>query len=128
MAAPYWSSEDKVQARLRLAGVFALTLATTGISVGFNYLGRDFYNALASKQQKVFSNSLPSNKLVGAAATDTHPTATLIRLWLQSFFSLYLQIVVVENSLQFCRCVIFANRSRACWICCTHFILGQKVC
>jgi hypothetical protein len=38
--------------------------------------------------------------LVGAAATDTHPTATLIRLWLQSFFSLYLQIVVVENSLQ----------------------------
>ncbi len=37
--------------------------------------------------------------LVGAAATDTHPTATLIRLWLQSFFSLYLQIVVVENSL-----------------------------
>jgi ABC-type uncharacterized transport system fused permease/ATPase subunit len=62
VAAPYWSSEDKVQARLRLAGVFALTLATTGISVGFNYLGRDFYNALASKQQKVFSNSLPSNK------------------------------------------------------------------
>lgn len=49
MAAPYWSSEDKVKARLWLAGVFALTLATTGISVGFNFLGRDFYNALASE-------------------------------------------------------------------------------
>lgn len=49
VAAPYWSSDDKVQARLQLAGVFALTLATTGISVGFNFLGRDFYNALASK-------------------------------------------------------------------------------
>jgi ABC-type uncharacterized transport system fused permease/ATPase subunit len=49
VAAPYWSSEDKVQARLRLAAVFALTLGTTGISVGFNFLGRDFYNALASK-------------------------------------------------------------------------------
>lgn len=48
VAAPYWSSEDEVQARLQLAGVFALTLATTGISVGFNFLGRDFYNALAS--------------------------------------------------------------------------------
>ncbi|URD90067.1 SbmA/BacA-like family [Musa troglodytarum] len=48
VAAPYWSSEDKVQARLRLAAVFALTLGTTGISVGFNFLGRDFYNALAS--------------------------------------------------------------------------------
>ena len=49
VAAPYWFSDDKVQARLQLAGVFALTLATTGISVGFNFLGRDFYNALASK-------------------------------------------------------------------------------
>jgi hypothetical protein len=47
VAAPYWWSEDKVQARLQLAAVFALTLATTGISVGFNFLGRDFYNALA---------------------------------------------------------------------------------
>ncbi|CAK9264710.1 unnamed protein product [Sphagnum jensenii] len=58
VAAPYWSSEDKVQARLRLAGVFALTLATTGISVGFNYLGRDFYNALASKDQEQFGKML----------------------------------------------------------------------
>lgn len=48
VAAPFWFSEDKDQARLRLAAVFALTLATTGISVGFNFLGRDFYNALAS--------------------------------------------------------------------------------
>ncbi|MCO5557500.1 hypothetical protein L7F22_011065 [Adiantum nelumboides] len=58
VAAPYWSSEDKVQARLRLGGVFALTLATTGISVGFNFLGRDFYNALASKDQEQFSKQL----------------------------------------------------------------------
>lgn len=48
VAAPYWSSEDREQARIQLAAVFALTLATTGISVGFNFLGRDFYNALAS--------------------------------------------------------------------------------
>ena len=54
VAAPYWFSEDKDQARLRLAAVFALTLATTGISVGFNFLGRDFYNALSSN---VFSSS-----------------------------------------------------------------------
>ncbi|MBA0848589.1 hypothetical protein Goshw_004270 [Gossypium schwendimanii] len=48
VAAPYWFSDDKIQARLQLAGVFALTLATTGISVGFNFLGRDFFNALAN--------------------------------------------------------------------------------
>lgn len=54
VAAPYWSSDDKVQARLQLAGVFALTLATTGISVGFNFLGRDFYNALASKLSYIY--------------------------------------------------------------------------
>lgn len=54
VAAPYWFSDDKVQARLQLAAVFALTLATTGISVGFNFLGRDFYNALASEFNYVF--------------------------------------------------------------------------
>ena len=49
VAAPYWfCEEDRVQARWQLAAVFALTLGTTGISVGFNFLGRDFYNALAS--------------------------------------------------------------------------------
>lgn len=54
VASPYWSSEDKVQARLRLAAVFALTLGTTGISVGFNFLGRDFYNALASESLSLY--------------------------------------------------------------------------
>lgn len=58
VAVPYWSSEDKVKARFWLLGVFALTLATTGISVGFNFLGRDFYNALASKDQEQFYNQL----------------------------------------------------------------------
>ncbi|XP_077251029.1 ABC transporter family protein [Tasmannia lanceolata] len=58
VAAPYWSSEDKIQARMSLASVFALTLATTGISVGFNFLGRDFYNALANKDQEQFTKQL----------------------------------------------------------------------
>ncbi|XP_010480191.1 PREDICTED: ABC transporter D family member 2, chloroplastic isoform X3 [Camelina sativa] len=58
VASPYWFSEDKDQARLRLAAVFALTLATTGISVGFNFLGRDFYNSLANKDQEQFTKQL----------------------------------------------------------------------
>ncbi|KAG0462795.1 hypothetical protein HPP92_021271 [Vanilla planifolia] len=58
VAAPYWSSEDKMQARLRLAVVFALTLGTTGISVGFNFLGRDFYNSLANKDIQQFTKQL----------------------------------------------------------------------
>ncbi|KAI3996995.1 hypothetical protein MKX01_021271 [Papaver californicum] len=58
VASPYWFSDDKVEARLRLASVFALTLATTGISVGFNFLGRDFYNALANKDQEQFTKQL----------------------------------------------------------------------
>lgn len=61
VAAPFWFSEDKDQARLRLAAVFALTLATTGISVGFNFLGRDFYNALAST---ILQLSLPLSPLL----------------------------------------------------------------
>uniref|UniRef100_A0A2P2K4K3 ABC transporter family protein n=1 Tax=Rhizophora mucronata TaxID=61149 RepID=A0A2P2K4K3_RHIMU len=59
VAAPYWfSSDDLSQARFRLAAVFALTLATTGISVAFNFLGRDFYNALANKDQEQFTKQL----------------------------------------------------------------------
>ncbi|XVF02162.1 hypothetical protein REPUB_Repub04eG0152200 [Reevesia pubescens] len=58
VASPYWFSDDKVQARIQLAAVFALTLATTGISVGFNFLGRDFYNALANKDQEQFTKQL----------------------------------------------------------------------
>ncbi|KAM1350399.1 hypothetical protein ACFX2F_004357 [Malus domestica] len=58
VAAPYWSSSDKVQARVQLTVVFALTLATTGISVGFSFLGRDFYNALANKNQEQFTKQL----------------------------------------------------------------------
>ncbi|XP_078174293.1 ABC transporter family protein [Carex rostrata] len=58
VAAPYWSSEDKAEARLRLGAVFALTLATTGISVGFSFLGRDFYNSLANKDQEQFMKQL----------------------------------------------------------------------
>ncbi|KAI3959724.1 hypothetical protein MKW98_018824 [Papaver atlanticum] len=58
VASPYWFSDDKVEARIRLASVFALTLATTGISVGFNFLGRDFYNALANKDQEQFTKQL----------------------------------------------------------------------
>ncbi|KAJ9562975.1 hypothetical protein OSB04_008135 [Centaurea solstitialis] len=58
VAAPYWYSDDKVQARIQLAAVFALTLGTTGISVGFNFLGRDFYNALANKDQEQFTKQL----------------------------------------------------------------------
>ncbi|CAJ1958287.1 unnamed protein product [Sphenostylis stenocarpa] len=58
VAAPYWTSDDKVQARLQLAVVFALTLVTTGIIVGFNILGRDFFNALANKDQEQFTKQL----------------------------------------------------------------------
>ncbi|KAI4321904.1 hypothetical protein MLD38_035231 [Melastoma candidum] len=58
VAAPYWSSDDQTQARLQLAAVFALTLGTTGISVGFSFLGRDFYNALANKDADQFTKQL----------------------------------------------------------------------
>ncbi|EMS46074.1 hypothetical protein TRIUR3_21690 [Triticum urartu] len=87
VAAPYWWSEDKVQARLQLAGVFALTLATTGISVGFNFLGRDFYNALAGTAISVFLGKTPADEadqesrkpfilnLHGATITTAVPTS-----------------------------------------------------
>ena len=47
-------SDDRKDAWLRLAGVVAASVATTGISVGFNYLGRDFFNAISTKQEDDF--------------------------------------------------------------------------
>lgn len=63
VAAPYWFSDDQFQARLQLATVFALTLLTTGISVGFNFLGRDFFNALASQFLSFFLSFVQFNSI-----------------------------------------------------------------
>lgn len=59
LALPYWTeSEDASAARWRLAGVLGLTLGTTGVSVLFNYLGRDFFNALSAKDEAKFTEML----------------------------------------------------------------------
>lgn len=60
LALPYWteSGEEHTRARWRLAGVLALTLGTTGVSVLFNFLGRDFFNALSAKDQEHFTEML----------------------------------------------------------------------
>ena len=59
LATPYWVEGDQAKsAQLRLAGVLALTLGTTGVSVLFNFLGRDFFNALSAKDQAKFTEML----------------------------------------------------------------------
>ncbi|EFJ13541.1 ATP-binding cassette transporter, subfamily D, member 5, SmABCD5 [Selaginella moellendorffii] len=59
VAQPYWlDSKEGNQAILRLASVFALTLASTGTSVAFSYLGRNFDNALTSKNREEFVKQL----------------------------------------------------------------------
>ena len=61
VATPFWVDESSAKgARLLLAGVVALTLGTTAISVGFNFLGRDFYNSIAEKQPDDFDRLLKS--------------------------------------------------------------------
>ncbi|DBA90594.1 hypothetical protein WJX77_005457 [Trebouxia sp. C0004] len=56
---PYWTmSEDATKAKWKLAGVVLLTLGTTGVSVWFNFLGRDFFNALSEKDTERFTQML----------------------------------------------------------------------
>ncbi|KAL3130496.1 hypothetical protein ABBQ38_008313 [Trebouxia sp. C0009 RCD-2024] len=56
---PYWTkSQDAGKARWKLAGVVLLTLGTTGVSVWFNFLGRDFFNALSEKDTERFTQML----------------------------------------------------------------------
>lgn len=56
LAAPYW--KEVPEARWKLAGVVALTLATTGVSVLFNVLGRDFFTALSERDVDAFQTQL----------------------------------------------------------------------
>ena len=56
LATPYW--QESPEARWRLGGVLVLTLGTTGVSVLFSFLGRDFFNALSAKDQIKFTEML----------------------------------------------------------------------
>ena len=59
LSLPYWNSpETGNEAKLKLAGVVALTLSTTAVSVAFNFLGRDFFNALSEKNADEFQVQL----------------------------------------------------------------------
>lgn len=59
LALPYFKEGPQVKdARLKLAGVVVLTLGTTGVSVLFSFLGRDFFNALAAKDEAKFTEML----------------------------------------------------------------------
>jgi ABC-type uncharacterized transport system fused permease/ATPase subunit len=50
LALPYFTAEEsRGNARLYLVAVVLLTLAGTGMSVWFSFLGRDFFNALSEK-------------------------------------------------------------------------------
>jgi putative ATP-binding cassette transporter len=62
MAGPYY--KESVEARYLLAGVLTLTLMNSGISVLFSYLGKDFWNALSTKDVDGFAQIL--QKYVGA--------------------------------------------------------------
>ena len=66
---PFWTDpKSSSNARWLLAGVVGLTLGTTAISVGFNFLGRDFYNSIAEKQPEEFDRLLKTYIAVIAGA------------------------------------------------------------
>mmetsp|Transcript_18684 Transcript_18684/g.27582 ORF Transcript_18684/g.27582 Transcript_18684/m.27582 type:complete len:599 (+) Transcript_18684:289-2085(+) len=52
MSLPFFREDKK--AKVMLAAVIGLTLANSGVSVAFSYIGRDFWNALSLKDQEQF--------------------------------------------------------------------------
>lgn len=52
MALPYFKESKK--GRWLFAGMIGLTLLNSGVSVAFSYVGKDFWNALNSKDQEQF--------------------------------------------------------------------------
>lgn len=56
MAYPYF--EESKTGRWLFAGMIGVTLVNSGVSVGFSYIGKDFWNALSSKNTVEFYNVL----------------------------------------------------------------------
>lgn len=56
MAYPYF--EESKAGRWLFAGMIGVTLLNSGVSVGFSYIGKDFWNALSSKNTVEFYNVL----------------------------------------------------------------------
>ena len=74
MAFPYY--EESISGRWLLAGLLALTLLNSGVSVLFSYLGKDFWNALSAKDIPVFYEVL--QKYLGALIVGA-PVITLYK-------------------------------------------------
>jgi len=74
MAFPYY--EESIAGRWLFAGMIGLTLLNSGVSVAFSYLGKDFWNALSSKDTVEFYNVL--SKYVGALLLGA-PVVTLYK-------------------------------------------------
>lgn len=52
-----WPQEEKA-AKWLFGGVILLTLASSGVSVGFSYIGRNFWTALSSKNEAEFYSTM----------------------------------------------------------------------
>jgi putative ATP-binding cassette transporter len=74
MAFPYY--EESNAGRWLFAGMIGMTILNSGVSVIFSYLGKDFWNALSSKNTVEFYNVL--TKYVGALVLGA-PIVTLYK-------------------------------------------------
>mmetsp|Transcript_29613 Transcript_29613/g.31827 ORF Transcript_29613/g.31827 Transcript_29613/m.31827 type:complete len:713 (-) Transcript_29613:95-2233(-) len=74
MAYPYY--EESKAGRWLFAGMIGLTLLNSGVSVGFSYIGKDFWNALSAKNSAEFYKVL--TQYLGALAVGA-PIVTLYR-------------------------------------------------
>lgn len=74
MAYPYF--EESKAGRWLFAGMIGITLLNSGVSVGFSYIGKDFWNALSSKNTVEFYNVLA--KYLGALLVGA-PIVTLYK-------------------------------------------------
>jgi len=74
MAYPYY--EESKAGRWLFAGMIGMTLLNSGVSVGFSYIGKDFWNALSSKNTAEFYNVL--GKYLGALLVGA-PIVTLYK-------------------------------------------------
>jgi vitamin B12/bleomycin/antimicrobial peptide transport system ATP-binding/permease protein len=71
LAMPFFFSEEKLAARLLVAGVLSLTLLQIGIHIRLNLWNRDFFNALEARDWHAFVGTIGLFAFLGAASMGT---------------------------------------------------------
>jgi vitamin B12/bleomycin/antimicrobial peptide transport system ATP-binding/permease protein len=84
LASPYFASEERLRARLMLAGILVLTLLQIAVQIRFNWWNADFFNALEKRDDAAFLYQILTFVVLASASM----AVTVFQLYLKQALQL----------------------------------------